>query len=325
MWWLAGGAAASVLICWPFLSAGLWHEMIYWSFTHPLDYARLPFPEALETLIGRLTALAPELGALLLFALAGGIWAALRRRPGAWLALLFLGLSVASIFHTHFFYPHYFALVFPGLALAAGVGVAAVLDECAGKGRAALTVGLRLAAAAVPLALLLGARKAYFFPRHPAQLGWLAVGPQDFEAAPELARYLREHMQPDDWMFVFGSEAQIAFLAQRRLANPYVMLYPLMQPLPRHREYQERTWAFFQRTRPLYVLVPPNPASRMEQQGTDPFFRAQFVPYVMQHYELEAAVLRADVARYSWVMHPDPKLLKEEEGAVAYIIWRRRD
>jgi hypothetical protein len=324
LWWLAGGLLASVLICLPFILAGALEEMIYWSFTHPWLYARLASPNLLQVMGERLAPLAPELGAPLALAVAGAIWAAVRRRPKWWVGLLFLGLSFAGACHTAFLYPYYFAQVFPALALAAGAAVAAALEECARIWRGVAAAGIGLLAALAPLGLLLGLRHAYLFPRHPEQMSWAVIGAQDFEAAPELAGYLRQRTRPEDWIFIYGSEAQIAFMARRRLANPYVMIYPLTFPLPRHREFQERTWAFLQQTKPRYVLVPWNPISRAEQPATDPYFKQRFEPYVQEHYQIEAALFRTGMAQYQWVMQPTTALLKEKDAGLSYTVWRRK-
>ena len=75
-----------------------------------------------------------------------------------------------------------------------------------------------------------------------------------FVESPEIAGYLRAHSAPDDRVLIVGSEPQILFLSGRRSATPFIYFYPVLEPYPRHVEFQERIWADVSARPPSWIL-----------------------------------------------------------------------
>lgn len=146
---LLAGFAAPLLGVWLwFASRGAAWPFLYWNLTHNLRYAANPI-RAREVGRGLLMNLAP-----FLLVTAALWWAAWRSRPrlSSYQATLVAGvlvLSLATTFVGLRFYPHYFILVYPPLALLAAPHAVRALDErplaAATRWAAAWTIGLLLA------------------------------------------------------------------------------------------------------------------------------------------------------------------------------------
>ncbi len=263
--WLAGGVGLSVAVVVPFLLLGVGREFWYWSFTHSAIYARLSAHAGGTWLLSAFGELLRDLWFPLAVGFAGMAWGWARRGSGYWLAPAMLLLSVVAVLHSSFAYAHYFALLLPAIALVFGLGMTRLVE------------GLPYRRLAAPLAVLLtltaplASRPWYWLWPDPAQVSFRALGAQGFDAAPLLARYIEQNTNPDEHIFIYGSEPQIAFLARRRNANPFVMAYPLTGPWPRQREFQERTWAEIQTTRPAFILIARTPLSLLDSPATDPY------------------------------------------------------
>jgi hypothetical protein len=269
-----------------------------------------------QRLLFNLNNLWPDAGLLVAAAIAGGILAIRRRRPRAWLLVVFLALSCVSAFHSPFLYKHYFALLAPALALAGGAGLA-LLQEACGRGGPAFG----MLAATLVLALPVVARPWYWLRPDPIMVSNALLGPQGFEAAPLLAAYVRERTTADERIFVYGSEPQVALEARRRDVNPFVTAYPITLDWPRHREFQRRVWSEIERWRPTYILIPQNPYTRVRSPRADPFFEQHLIELGRRAYRLEALVVRGADGRPR--LSTDPAAAPEDPGSVLFEVWRR--
>jgi hypothetical protein len=290
--WISGGITTSVAIVLPFILAGVGFEFFYWSFTHSLLYAGVSGVPVGELIRARAFDLLPDLGVPLALALLAGL--GLRRvgHPHGWFASLFLALSLLACAHSPRLYGHYFSQLVPALSVAAGLGIG-VLDGF----RRRLWIGaawLPLAIALLAPLVMVSARPWYWIRPDPVRVSVERLGPQGFSAAPEIASYLVERTDRDASIFVYGSEPQIAFLAQRRLATPFVMLYPLNGPWARASEFQARAWTALETTPPEYLIIVRNPRSLLRLPDTDPFFSERIQRLSDRAYRTEALVIRED-------------------------------
>jgi hypothetical protein len=313
--WAAGAVVVTLAVTVPFAVAGVSSEFWYWVFTHSWLYGQLPVAHWPARLAAALRYVGGDLGVALALAIAGGVVGVRRGRPGAGLALAFLALSAASALHSTFFYTHYFALVAPATAVAAAFGIVALADAVGRTARVPLGVATIIALVAPPVAL----RPWYWIRPDPRTVITRALGAQGFEAAPLVARYLRERTAPDERVFVWGSEPEIAFAAERRDVNPFGMVYPLTWTWPRHREFQERVWAAIERGRPAYIVVARSPMSFVRAPDIDTFFEERLADLGRRVYRLDALV----------VEDPDggPRIVSDPPGdgatRVVFELWRR--
>jgi hypothetical protein len=321
--WSAGAVAVSLAATVPFAALGVWDEFWYWAFTHSLLYGQIGATHWGQRVLGSLANLGRDLGWALAAGVGGSLFALWMRRPGAWVGLAFLALSVVSAFHSQFLYLHYFALLTPAAAIAGGLGLAWLQEACERRFGAA---GARLFVFASVL-LAVGtpvlARPWYWLRPDPVAVSNRTLGLQGFDAAPLLAAYLRERVRPDERFFVYGSEPEIAFVAERRDLNPFVVVYPLTWDWPRHREFQERLWAEIERWRPPYILVPQTPYTLVRSPRMDPFLEEKLLALGRAEYRVEARLV-VDAARRFELVEASAARPLQPGASILYEIWRRR-
>jgi hypothetical protein len=322
--WSAGALAVSVGATVPFAALGVWDEFWYWAFKHSLLYGQVGATHWGQRVIGNLANLGRDLGWALGVGVGGCLFAVWTRRPRAWVGLAFLALSVVSAFHSQFLYLHYFALLTPAVAIAGGLGLAWLQEA---SGRRFGTAGARLFVFSSVLVMAgtpVLARPWYWLRPDPAAVSNRTLGLQGFDAAPLLAAYLRERMRPDERFFVYGSEPEIAFIAERRDVNPFVVVYPLTWDWPRHREFQERVWAEIERWRPVYILVPRTPYTLVRSPRMDTFLEENLLALGHAEYRVEALLVVDAARRFELVADASASRPLEPGASILYEIWRRR-
>ncbi|MCZ7648490.1 MAG: glycosyltransferase family 39 protein [Planctomycetota bacterium] len=320
--WLLGGLAASVLVCAPFVLAGAAGELFYWSFTHSLVYGSLVGGGTWAQIAKQLLYPLMDLGAPALLGALGCGWLFLRGQESrAWIPPAWLGLSLLGALHTTQLYPHYFAQLLPATALAAGWGLDGLARALKVRPARLGLAGVVSAALALAPSLILNLE---YWTAPPALVSLNLLGPQGFEATPLVAQYLRERTEPEDSIFIYGSEPQVAFAAERRLANPYVMLYPLTLPFPRQREFQERVWEGLARDPPAYILVQINNSrSTLQGPATDPFLGTRLNELTRARYEMESVLLIHPELGYRFVSGLDDQRLNELRTFTHFLMLKR--
>ena len=259
----AGGAAVWLPLLGYFAAHGalddLYDATVRFNLAYATSVSLSEYPEVLrEELPRALGALGPLLGAaalgLALRALSPGSapeeppLRADRQWLLGWLASGLLAVAAGGYFRSH-----YFQLAVPPLALVAALG----LDDAA----ATLRVPARLRAAALAAAtaavVLAGVLAApwYFLPGDPAAKSRRIYGANPFAESAALGAFLAERSQPDDTVFVYGSEPQILVHARRRSASRYVLAYHyLIGPSEAMRARQEEVLAELRAAPPRFVL-----------------------------------------------------------------------
>ena len=141
----------------------------------------------------------------------------------------FVILSFMSIFPGLYFREHYFLLLLPASALLVGISISALQDMLS-------SLSSRMARSLLPILvviLCLGAamyeQRDFLFHMTPLQASRSAHGLNPFVESLEIAKYIREHTNPDDRVAILGSEPQIYFYSQRRSAGSYIYMYPLLE------------------------------------------------------------------------------------------------
>jgi 4-amino-4-deoxy-L-arabinose transferase-like glycosyltransferase len=209
-------ACALVTIAYFSLRGGL-DDLLYWTVEFPRRYKDAEI-FATPTLASVSWHLRSVLVVPALLGIPAAVWLAATRRTVAGLLplLLILAVSVAIALPGKNF-PHYFFMIIPFLAIPGGIGLVLVTRMP--------RVPACLALLVVCGACVYSAGKNYPFYTvySPEQVVTASYGTTTFAYSVKVARYLREHTRPDDYIFQWGFEPELYFLADRRCPNPYLV------------------------------------------------------------------------------------------------------
>jgi hypothetical protein len=203
--------------------------------------------------VARILGSAPALWALALLGLSSPLW-----DRGSRVHLRFLGLftffSAAAVATGMRFSSHYFILLLPAASLWAGLGVSALASRLA-EARPRLADAVRYGVPIAAVALSLASERRFLFVLPPFDLARSVYDVNPFPEALDVARYIREHSNPQDTIAVLGSEPEIYFYADRPAATTFIYMYPLMETHPYAKRMQEEMIAQIEAARPRFVVL----------------------------------------------------------------------
>jgi hypothetical protein len=253
----AGSALGAALVGLPiagyFALRGGWRDLVFGVWTYNLLYAQ---ESQTRWQLGALVDMFAPFAPLTLAAL-GGVALLLRPAPDApdsltrsrragWLVTAWtLALLIAALGSLRP-YVHYYDPLLPGLALLAAPSICWLWSRARAENAGSAAPG-RLAT--LLLATLL---TGPFVAQNLRLIGATAeqqsarlygdVGKFYFAPAPQVAAYIRERTQPDEYVYVFAAEPQVYLFAQRRSSSRYIYDYPF-QHVPGAREELRRDLA----------------------------------------------------------------------------------
>ena len=190
-------------------------EFIAWNITIPIMYAKgegVSGPGLKKALLY----LAPELLLPVLVAAPTAFWLLFGKRDiKSMFAALLLPASCLGVWLPGKFFPHYFIQLFPFLSVLGGIGLDRVFRS---RGPVLWVSGLVVAAS-----FLYYGVKEYklFFVLTPQQVSVIKYGPT-FAESVYIADYIKKRTVPSDYIFQWGFEPELYFLADRRPPVPYI-------------------------------------------------------------------------------------------------------
>lgn len=180
-----------------------------------------------------------------------------------WLLASFLATSAGGYYRRH-----YLVLLLPPLAVIAAYGIEAVAALLEPKRRSSqrwVCAGLAIAVMSWPLYL----HRNYFWSGSVEFICRQLYGMNPFPESQAVGKLLRDNSDPQDRIFILGSEPQILFFADRASASRYVFVYPLFvsaQSIDRQKEVM----AELRRQPPKFmVLVDPGTVATSFSIGAD--------------------------------------------------------
>lgn len=234
---LFGGLLVGVPIAGYFAQRGGWNDLIFGVLTYNLLYAS---ESQARWQLGALVDMSTPFVPLLLVAL-GGVALLFRRaeaepiqpanQRAAWLIVGWCAALLIAAVGSLRAYIHYYYPILPFLALLAAPCVLRLWlqrDSLSLTRRSAhylaaiLLAGLLLVPFARQNLRLIGSS-----PEYQAERLYGEVGKHYFAQAPLVAAYIREHTQPDDYVYIFAAEPEVYLLAERRASSRYIYDYPL--------------------------------------------------------------------------------------------------
>ena len=253
-WFVVGGALAWVpFVAW-FIWAGAFRE--FWDSVagYNLGYASsVPLKFYLRNFrwtFGTILVLAWPSYLLAVLGFVAWIAKPERRRKaqlfGAWLAASAAGVAIGGYFRDH-----YYIQVLPAVAVLAALGARGLADLAGDRWKRA-TFAIALAA---PLYYTVSVSGGYYLPGDAKAKFCEIYSSNSFAISEEVGLFIAARTKPDDRVFIFGSEPQILFHANRRSATRYIFVYPLMVPTERARQRQAELIREVERASPKVVVT----------------------------------------------------------------------
>ena len=289
-WSALGGAGVWAVIAGYFFLRGGFDQFVYNVFTHNFQYvSALPGPVRWANFQQTISALRPSQITVWIFA---GASLFMLRPIGGWKWLLFvMGWLMTSLIGTAasgYFFPHYFQQLLPALALAALLGGERI-SQLPWLGWAPLA--LRRSAFALILVIPFGTVfYPFLFKYTPAEAVQKIYPGNYFELMPELGARLAQATRPEDKVFIFGTEPELLFYAQRVSATRYIFLFPLYGPYPDALAKQRGTVEEISRTRPAAIFYSPNVLFR--SPNSELYLTRWTQDYIRQNYAPDAYITR---------------------------------
>jgi hypothetical protein len=202
------------LTCSYFAMRGGFEDFYYWNIEFPSQYksSRVTGP----TLSYILMYLASTLAFPVTLTFFSFPWFWTRRRTlTALFTLMLIPASWWVVALPGKYFPHYFINIIPFLSIPAGMALAQLFSQ---KNPVSF---LCLAVATVILGFSININYPFYTEYSPKEVSMAKYG-TNFVNAEVVAEYIREHTGPDDYIFQWGLEPEIYFLADRRSPVPYI-------------------------------------------------------------------------------------------------------
>jgi len=250
------------------------------------------------------------------------------RRNWLWVAS-WLAASLVAAAAGGWFRRHYFHLVIPPASLMAALGIRALTGALLADRRA------RILSAVVALAIAGSSVHGawwYYGPGSPTAKSRRLYGANPFAESPALGSFLASHSEPRDRIFVYGSEPQLLFYAQRESASRYNVVYALNLPFDEARDRQLEVLEALAKRPPHLIVATFHQASHLESPKTPHDLRDGLRGLVETDYQLLAVVpyrsedqtqiVTGDLARHMW--RRTPLWDRRYRPWAAFVVWERK-
>jgi 4-amino-4-deoxy-L-arabinose transferase-like glycosyltransferase len=317
-------AAAAVLaaVVGYFAAVGALRDFTDCVIRHNLAYAQqVPLAQYPAFFVATFSVIAFQWWPLMLLAVEGYRWADATERPRVRLTVIWLAMSLVGVVVGGYFREHYYIQAIPPLAILAGRGAVHVGRRWS-PNRPALPVFLALGAIAYGVLVM----PKYYLADNPAEKSRLLYADAPFPESIPVGEYLARTAGLDDTIFVYGSEPQIYFYANRRAACRYIYVYPLLTPAPGVLERQQTALDEITANRPRFIVV---------HRDVFPFYFGERPPPLRLSEELQKLLARdyqivavagpgdTAVRKFNGVVAQDETMNPPVPHTLA--VWRRRD
>ncbi len=290
VWSAAGGILVWSIIAAYFCFRHGLADFVYNVFTHNLEYIQaMPWPARAANCREALAVMSPAQALVWIFSAAGLVTLFITRRMklllflAGWLATSLMGVGASG-----YFFPHYFQQWLPVLCLAAALGAegldgAHFWKSIPAWGRRTVLGGLFF----VPPVVLIW---PFLFSYSPAEAVDKIYPGNAFAEMRVLGERIARITGPDDRVFVFGSEPEVLFYAQRVSATRYIFLNPLYGSYGDALEKQTGAAKEISAHRPAAVLYHPNQLFFVP--GSEQYFTRWTQSYVQTNFRTDTDLTR---------------------------------
>ena len=174
--------------------------------------------------------------------------------------------------------PYYYILLVPFLAIISAI----TLDSFYSKKK---KIQFNLILLAVVITISLPLKKNIFL--SPTQLNTLVYGrSHPFIESPIVANRLSQLTDPEDTIFVGGSEPQLLFQSQRKSATRFTNVYPLTLDSPKVIEYQKQAMLDLSKSKPKAIVYSRMAASWQWKPSAPSDFSQHLTKLMKDEYQL---------------------------------------
>ncbi len=216
-------------------------------------------------------------------------------------AALFFALSLGSVFIGLAFYPHYFVLALPAVALLAALLLAALRTRTGN----AVPVVLAVALLVIPVAR----NYYYYFTDNFNTIQRICYGSNFFPELRKIGEELGRRVASGQRIAVLGSEPQVMVYANRASATGHLFMYPILQGHPKSAVFRQQYLDDLKKNQPEYIVYNTLPTS-WKQGYTDEYFFKMAKNFVDQHYE--------EVGKAEMFSDGRPSVIYWDESAARY-------
>lgn len=230
----------------------------------------------------------------------------------------FFSLSVAAVFVGYETRSHYFVLMLPALAAAAGVAVAMARSRVGSPAGRALLIALPCLLAALGIAN----EREYFLSAAPGVISRTIYHPNPFADAGQVAEFIRDGSTSGDRIAILGSEPEILFLAGRRSASRYIFTNFFNERHAMKARMEEEMAREIDSTRPAMIVMINQPFSWGAAINPGWPILRWADGYLAREYRLAAALIPATPSS-SRFLAGDEALNDSDVRSATVLIFRR--
>jgi len=319
----AGTILPYLLTCVILWRAGVFPKFWFWTVSYARAYgSELTLSEGLTQFANRMVLQKENMLLVWLF-IVFGMAAFLWDRSVRPRAVFLLGLLACSFFalSVGFYYRgHYFILLYPALAMLAGIGVSSayrLLERHSGKALIATAAPILFT---VAFAAAVYADRKIYFVDSPLEACREIYGTNPFPETLVVADYIKAHSTPRDRIAVIGSEPQIYFYAQRRSVTGYIYTYPLVEEQQYGSRMQREMIQEVESAKPEFLVYVLRPESWLTRPGADQHIFDWAGDYTRRNYDLVGIADGGNHDIYRW--GPEAATYRPRRPAVV-LVYRR--
>jgi 4-amino-4-deoxy-L-arabinose transferase-like glycosyltransferase len=284
-----GAVVPYLITCLILLRAGVFKTFWFWTVSYARAYgSELSWRQGLHEFANRMELQKEHVEVMwlfIVFGMAAFLWER-SLRPGAIFMLGLLGASFLATSAGLFFRGHYFIVLYPALALLAGIGVSAIAAILRRRLLPEVAVAGPVILFALAFSNALYAERAVYFSDSPREAIREIYGVNPFPEAVVVGDYLKANSDPAARIAVIGSEPEIYFYAQRHSATGYVYTYPLVEDQAFAAVMQSEFIREVESAAPEFVVYVVIEKSWLRRPNSDPHIFQWADAYTRQNYSL---------------------------------------
>ena len=284
--YFASGSMAVIIALVGYVAVrGGFEEMVYWIFTHPSEkyITKVSWADGQPHLMGYINNIFFErhfpmvilFGVGLVFIIKNIFKNNLRWENS--IALLFFVGAFLTVFPGFRFYGHYWLMVFPFLAIIAGLWLDSLTSD--------LFRYSSIAVVAILFLIQITKNNDLYFKIKADQIYQRMYEANPNYSLQKITKYLKRKIKEKDEIFVFGSEPQAYYELKKISAQPHVFISYLHLPSDRALAGQRQTMTYMTNQKPEFIIHLQNPISIGMKENSHQDLYQWIFSFEDQYYE----------------------------------------